>query len=429
MGHGLFGEIVGMALDTLRAHKLRSALTVVGIVIGITSLVGMISLIRGLDGSLRESIQSIGPDTIFVARFSAISLSSGSTFTQLMRRPHLTPADARALESQSSTLARVGLVLGEGGPPTQQRLFYKGARTKPINILGTSEDYPAIFHIEIIAGRFLTHGEVQHRRAVVVLGQTPAQALFPNLDPIGKTVRIGAVPYVVIGVFGNRPSPAGFNVGQDDFAVIPHTAYQKQFGLPSSRMPFGRLGEMRSIIIAAVPRTGVPREASMRDVERIMRIRHGLRLDQPNDFDLLTQDAALRLWEQVSSAIFLALVVIASIALMVGGIGVMAIMTISVTERTREIGTRKALGARRQDILWQFLLEAVFLTALGGMLGIVLGSGVGLGVHYASGFPISLPWWSFALGAGFSALVGIVFGLAPAVKASALDPIDALRYE
>ncbi len=427
MQHGLFGEIVRMAMDTLRAHKLRSALTVLGIVIGITSLVGMISLIRGLDESLRESIQSIGPDTIFIARFSAVSLSSGSTFTQLMRRPHLTPADARTLETQSSTLARVGLVLGEGGPPTQQRLFYKGARTKLINILGTSEDYPAVFHLEIVAGRFFTQGELQHRRAVVVLGQTPAQALFPSLDPIGKTVRIGSVPYAVVGVFGNRPSPAGFNVGQDDFAVIPHTAYQKQFGVRSSRTPFG--GEMRSILIAAVPRPGVPREQSMRDVERIMRIRHGLRLDQPNDFDLLTQDAALRLWEQVSSAIFLALVVIASIALMVGGIGVMAIMTIAVTERTREIGTRKALGARRQDILWQFLLEAVFLTGLGGILGITLGSGVGLGVHYASGFPVSLPWWSFALGVGFSALVGIVFGLVPAVKASSLDPIEALRYE
>jgi putative ABC transport system permease protein len=152
-------------------------------------------------------------------------------------------------------------------------------------------------------------------------------------------------------------------------------------------------------------------------------------LDEPDDFDLVTQDAILQLWDQISRATFLGLVVISSIALMVGGIGVMAIMMISVTERTREIGIRKALGARRQEILWQFLIEAVVLTSIGGVLGIVLGSAVGLGVHFASDFPISLPWWSFAVGIGFSASVGVFFGMVPAVKASRLDPIEALRYE
>ena len=167
----------------------------------------------------------------------------------------------------------------------------------------------------------------------------------------------------------------------------------------------------------------------MRDVTEVMRIRHGLRLDEANDFELLTQDAVLRLWDQISGATYLALVAISSIALMVGGIGVMAIMTISVKERTREIGTRKALGARRREILWQFLLEAVFLTSIGGVLGILLGSGIGVGVHYATSFPISLPWWSFALGIGFSGTIGIFFGLVPAIQASGLDPIEALRYE
>ena len=160
-----------------------------------------------------------------------------------------------------------------------------------------------------------------------------------------------------------------------------------------------------------------------------MRIRHNLKLDQPNDFDLATQDAVLKVWDQISQATFLALVVISSIALMVGGIGVMAIMMISVTERTREIGVRKALGARRREILWQFLVEAAFLTSAGGLLGIVFGSSIGLIVHWSSGFPVSLPWWSFAIGIGFSASVGIFFGLFPAFKASRLDPIEALRYE
>jgi putative ABC transport system permease protein len=160
-----------------------------------------------------------------------------------------------------------------------------------------------------------------------------------------------------------------------------------------------------------------------------MRGRHGLKLDQPDDFDLLTQDAFLKIWDRISQATFFALIVISSIALMVGGIGVMAIMSISVTERTREIGIRKALGARRVEILFQFLMEAAFLTSLGGVLGIALGSAIGWVIHFVSGFPISLPWWSFAIGLGFSASVGIFFGMYPAFKASRLDPIDALRYE
>jgi putative ABC transport system permease protein len=164
-------------------------------------------------------------------------------------------------------------------------------------------------------------------------------------------------------------------------------------------------------------------------VETIMRIRHGLTLDKPNDFDLVTQDAILKVWEQISQAILLSLVVISSIALMVGGIGVMAIMTISVTERTREIGVRKAIGARRREILMQFLIEAIVLTSVGGLFGVLIGSGIGLLVNVLSGFPVSLPWWSFALGLGFSAAVGIFFGMLPAWRAARLDPIEALRYE
>jgi putative ABC transport system permease protein len=183
------------------------------------------------------------------------------------------------------------------------------------------------------------------------------------------------------------------------------------------------------IQIAMVPHEGVSQAEAIADIERVMRVRHGLRLDQPNDFELLTQDQFLKFWDQISQATFFALVVISSIALMVGGIGVMAIMSISVTERTREIGVRKALGARRAEILFQFLMEAAFLTSLGGVLGILFGSAIGWAVYAATGFPISLPWWSFAIGLGFSASVGIIFGMWPAFKASRLDPIEALRYE
>ena len=426
LGTGLFVEIVHMALDTLRAQKMRSGLTVLGIVIGIMSIVGSTSLIRGLDQSLRESIQSMGADTIFLAKFSAISMGSGREFTELIRRPNLTPDDAVAIASQAPSLASVNIVLGQGGNPTRERVFYRSERSKQINVFGSTANYAEMFHVDVVEGRFFTPGETRRRAPVVVLGQTPVQALFPNVDPIGKRVRLGQTRYTVIGVAGPAPSPGGFNMGQDDFVVIPQTSYQKQFGIKAERM-FG--GDLRAVMIAAVPRDGVDRDVALADIERVMRIRHRLRLDEANDFDLMTQDAILALWDQISSATFLSLIVVSSIALMVGGIGVMAVMTISVTERTREIGTRRAVGATRKEILWQFLLEASFLTAVGGVIGILLGSGIGVGVHYSTGFPISLPWWSFAIGLGFSASVGIVFGLFPAIKASNLDPIEALRHE
>ena len=317
-------------------------------------------------------------------------------------------------------------MLGEGGPPTTTQLQYRNQRTASTRVLGSTDNFPAVFHIDIATGRFFTESEVNHRRQFAVLGQTPYEALFPAVDPVGKTVRLGNRRYQVIGVLGPRPTPGGLGSGQDDIVVIPQTTYQKQFGIRAFRAMRGRL---TSIMVAAVPRTGVAREDAVRDVETVMRIRHGLRLDEPNDFDVMTQESAMRLWDRISQTTYLALVSIASIALLVGGIGVMAIMTISVTERTREIGTRKALGARRREILWQFLFEAVALTGIGGACGMLLGTLFGIGVHYATDFPISLPWWSYAIGAGFSVTVGIVFGLFPAIRASGLDPIEALRHE
>jgi putative ABC transport system permease protein len=428
MRHALVDEVVRMAWDTLAANKLRSGLTVLGVVIGVTSIVGMTSLIRGFDQSLRDSIRSMGPNTVFVAKFSGVSMSSGKEMNELFRRPNLTIDDARAIEEQTTTLEMVDMWLGAAGPQTtREHVFFNGQRTKSLAVIGSTERFADISYIPVVAGRFFTRTEVQHRRNVVVLGQTPFLSLFEHIDPLGKTVRIGAERYTVVGVLAQRPSVGGFNLGQDDLVVIPYTTYQRQFGVRVNRPRDG--GDFGTMMIVAVPRDGVPRERALADVERVMRIRHGLRADEPNDFDLVTQDAALRVWDQVSRATFLALVVMSSIALMVGGIGVMAIMTISVTERTREIGVRKALGARRSEILAQFLAEAVFLTMMGGVLGVVLGAGIGYGVHHFTRFPVSLPWWSFAIGVGFSAAVGIVFGMLPAFKAARLDPIEALRYE
>ena len=420
----LFREIGVMAVETLRANKMRSALTIVGVVIGITAIVGMTSLVRGFDRSFREMLEGLGPDTIFVAKFSGISFMSGNDFIDLIRRPNLTPDDARALERLES-VRFIDTMLGSGLSNSRERISYRGEETKRIQILGATEYFAQVGFIPLEAGRFFTAGELQHRRAVVVLGQTPLESLFPFTDPIGKKVRVAGEQYTVIGVMGPRPSPGGFNVGQDDLAVIPYTRYQSQFGVPSLNWSGG---QHRDVTITVVPRDG-QRAVALREIEEVMRIRHGLRLDEPNDFDLVTQDAVARIWQQTTQAVFLALVVISSIALLVGGIGVMAIMTMSVTERTSEIGLRKALGAKPREILWQFLVEASVLTLAGGVLGVLLGSGTGLLVHFISGFPISLPWWSFALGLGFSATVGLVFGMVPAIRASRLAPIEALHHE
>ena len=224
-----------------------------------------------------------------------------------------------------------------------------------------------------------------------------------------------------------RPSLGSLDMGQDNLAIIPYTTHQVVFNIDVTR-PL-RDGDSFGGIIGILPRDDAAPGRALAEVEEIMRVRHGLKLDEPNDFDIITQDALLRTWEQISRAVLLALVVISSIALMVGGIGVMAIMMISVTERTREIGVRKALGARRAEILVQFLAEAAVLTSVGGILGIILGAGIGVTVNLATGFPVSLPLWAFAMGLGFSATVGIVAGMFPAVRASRLDPIEALRYE
>ena len=429
---GLLSEIFVMSWDTLRGNKLRSALTVLGVVIGITSIVGMTSLIRGFDQSFRDAINTLGPDTIIVQKWGALSFSSGKTFLEVARRPNLTKEDAEAIERDCPSVAIVDVWLGANGGFSASRIYYGHERTRQGGIIGATENWSAVNFAKVEAGRVFSQVEAEHRRPVVILGNSPWKALFPNIDPIGKTVRIGQTQFTVIGALGARPSPGNLG-GADDFALIPYGTHEKIFGKVlkgSAKISASSFNPavFRTAMIAVVPRDG-QRQQAMREVEAIIRIRHNLKLDQPNDFDLATQDAVLEVWEQISRMTFLALVVISSIALMVGGIGVMAIMMISVTERTREIGVRKALGARRREILWQFLIEAAFLSSTGGLLGILFGSTIGLAVHAFTGFPVSLPWWSFAIGIGFSASVGIFFGLYPAFQASRLDPIEALRYE
>jgi len=419
---GLLLEVLGMAVDTLRGNKMRSALTIIGVVIGVSSIVGMTALIRGFGDSMETLIRQLGSDTVYVSKLSIASFASGKKFLDLIKRPNLSEDDARAIKELCPSVNIVGLQLGYGGFAHQDVFSYKDQTTITMAVVGVSANFPETNYLTMKSGRFFTDFEVQHRRNVIVLGWSPADVLFPSVDPIGKNVRFGKDEFTVVGVLDKRPSPIGGNA--DAFAVIPHTTWAKKYEMPRIR---GLL--MRPLMIAVLPHPGISRDQLQKEIEEVMRSRHHLKLDQENDFDIVTSDVVMKIFDQLTQAIVLALVVISSIALLVGGIGVMAIMTISVTERTREIGVRKALGARRREILWQFLIEAVFLTSLGGILGILIGSGIGLTVNFFAGFPVSLPWWSFALGLSFSGTVGIFFGIVPAIKAARLDPIEALRYE
>ncbi len=406
-----------MALGTLRSHKLRSSLTVLGIVIGVTSIVAMTSLVRGLDESIVGSIKELGSSHLYLRKWGGRIVAGEKEFLRLERRPEITEADARAIAHSVGTLQTYDLMLGTGPQEVRREVSYRGNRSDQ-SVLGTTETYPLVSASNMARGRYFTPSEVDNGNRVVVLGKGVADVLFPHVDPVGKTIRVGDFQYRVIGVFEER---ALLIMGQtkDDRVMVPFTAFHRDFD---------QAGPM-DIMMILVPRDTDLVDRTREEVTFLMRQRHHLRPGDENDFDIVDQASFLELWDQITGSVFLAMVVISSIALMVGGIGVMNIMLVSVTERTREIGIRKALGATRRDILWQFLIEAVVLTGVGGVIGVLVGSGLGAGVSRLIHFPVSLPLWSFAVGVGFSTAIGIFFGIFPASKAANLDPIEALRYE
>lgn len=425
-GRGLLLEIPGMARESLLANKLRSGLMILGIIIGVMALVGMTSLIRGFDHSLRSILKEMGPDSIFVFKLSGASVLSGADFRTLLGRPNLTIEDANAVSKLAPSVKTVDVWLGGSLVQKYERISYRGEQTTPMLIMGASETFSEVSFAPLASGRFFTDSEVRHRQRLVVLGKGPSESLFPSSDAVGKRVRIGGEEYTVVGTLKERPNPARVDLHLDDIAVIPFTRYQAKYGI---RKIVGSSSILRDVTIVAVPRRPELRSQALREVEQVMRIRHRLTLDEADDFDLVTQESAIRIWEELTRSTFFALVVISSIALVVGGIGVMAVMTIAVTERTREIGLRKAVGSTNRQILLQFLIEAALLTSMGGVLGVVSGILVSLVIHAAYDFPVALSLWSFTLGIGVSAVIGIGFGTAPALKAARVDPIVALHFE
>jgi putative ABC transport system permease protein len=410
------GESARMAVNTLSSHKLRSFLTILGIVIGVTAIVGMTSLVRGLDESIVGELKDFGSDHLFLRKWGGRIVAGEREFIRLERRPEITVRDARAIGSLS-TVRTYDIMLGTGPFPVTRTVSFRGNETEK-DLLGTMETYSVVNGADLAQGRYFTASEVRNQNRVTVLGQGVVDVLFPHVDPIDKEIRIGGLPFTVIGVLEEQ-SMLIFGSTRDNRVLMPYTTFHRDFDSGSEP-------DVMMVIVPMVPEmVDDTRDA----VTFLMRQRHRLRPGEENDFDIVTQESFLELWDQITGSVFLAMIVISSIALMVGGIGVMNIMLVSVTERTREIGIRKAIGARRRDILWQFLIEAVILTAIGGVFGVVIGSSLGAGVARLIHFPVSLPYWSFLIGVGTSATIGIFFGLFPASKAATLDPIDALRYE
>jgi putative ABC transport system permease protein len=410
-------EVLQMAWHSLRGHKLRSLLTVLGIVIGIMMVVGMTSLIRGFDRSITGQIESMGSDTLFLVKWTGQSILAGEDLRELLARPDIDERDAEAIAEVAETVAGVSVMHG-AGLPVMSVVSHRGNRSNQTQVMGVAPEFLQAGDMVLDLGRFLTEIDIRNRSDVVVLGNGVRTALFPTQDPINRRVRINGREYRVVGTMEGRAVASMLGDQADNFALVPSSNYRKLFG----PRPDGIM-----IIMRAKP--GIELDTMRTEVEGIMRARHGLRADQEIDFELSSQETLLELWQNLTQYFFLTLVALSSVALMVGGIGVMAIMLVSVTERTREIGVRKALGARRDDVLLQFLAEAIALAAVGGLLGAGVGATVGWVVHKATGFPISLPWWSFALAVGTSSLIGIVSGIYPANRAARLDPVEALRYE
>jgi len=409
---GLF-EGVGIALDSLRANKGRAALTILGVAIGVMVVMVIAAMISGINRSVSNIFESIAPRTFLVWRFfqPGVNVSNGSDESSPWRRnPVITEVEADRI----ALLPSVRYVTRRD--ESSATVEYGDRRLESIEVSGLSAQWVEVNGGDVNPGRTFTRLEDVANDAVAVINRKLEDQLFRGRDPIGQAIHVAGAPFRVIGVY--TPPPSLFSGATPPFVGIPHGAFVKH-------VPYIK-GWMR---LAVAPAPAYTQQQSMDEVVATLRSLRGLKPGQDNNFSIVTQDKLLDSWNQVTGMFFLVMLVLSSIGLMVGGVGVVAIMMISVTERTREIGVRKALGARRAEILFQFLMEAAFLTSLGGLIGIALGAGIGWGVHLISGFPISLPWWSFAIGLGFSASVGIFFGMWPAFKASRLDPIEALRYE
>lgn len=406
-------EGVAIALDSLRSNRVRAGLTILGVAIGVFVVVLISAAIHGINDSVAQQFESAGPTTFFLSRYPiTFEACDGTDDTCKWRHnPKLTINDVRALNelpSLRAASAQMGL---------SREVRYKDRTLSSTQVIGYTANWTIVDHTgDLNPGRSFTQAEEDNGAKLVIINDDMATKLFEGSDPLDKMIQIGGVPFQVIGVYHYQAS--FLDGGNRPRAIVPFTTALRSLNASENGMG-----------IAIVPREEVTRDEAQDDVIAAMRARHGLRPAADNDFAIITQDKLFETWNKISGMFFLVMIVLSAIGLLVGGVGVVAIMMISVTERTREIGVRKALGATRGTILWQFLVEAVTLTAIGAIIGLIFGSGVAAIVRSATPIKASVPPMAIVAALGASAITGVLFGMLPAMRAAKLDPVDALRYE
>jgi putative ABC transport system permease protein len=415
-----FGEEVVLALDTLRKNPLRSALTILGIVIGITTVIAVSAMINGLNDNVLAGIRELGSDTIICYRFPWASLSRPPS--DWFNRKELQPEWAEDIEklphvSAASPSMRIFMPqFGAGTADLRRGQF----RAKNVILQGNSPSIYRIFDMKLQFGRPFDENDTEHRSPVVMLGYDTVRTLFPGTpsDSIGQEITLDGQLFTVIGTMEKRRQGiSGGSNPEDNIAVMPVTTLRKLYPNQKDYVIFVKAADPKNVAEA------------VEETRETLRRKRRLSNDKPDDFAIFTSDYFLELWNKISGLIFILMFAVASVGLIVGGIGVMNIMLVSVTERTREIGVRKAIGAKRSNILAQFLIEAVTLSAVGGVIGVLLGSGLTLLLRYGLSVPATLSFFWIITALVLCAMIGIVFGVYPAWKAARLDPVEALRYE
>ena len=407
----LFTEILKLALDSLKANKLRSGLTMLGIAVGVFSVIGVMTVIAGLQGSIENGLNVLGANSFQINKYPALNFSDPRQ--RFANRQDISYEQAARFKQLMGDSAQISLMLRRGG----RVATYLDRRTNPnVALGGADENLITARNYEIAAGRNLGPDDVEFARPVALLGDELTRKLFPNENPIGRMVRIDGQNYTVVGLLGKKGS--SFGQSQDNFAIVPITQFLETYG---------RRG--RSISINVQAKSQAELEAVEESAVGTMRLVRGLEPEDPNDFEIFSNDSLIEAFDKIASTVAVGAFVISAIALLASGVGVMNIMLVSVTERTKEIGIRKSIGAKKHSILSQFLIEAVVLSLVGGLAGIgvgVIAGNIVAGMLNATAvFP-----WGWALGGMLVCSgIGITFGFYPAWKASSLDPIEALRYE
>lgn len=412
-------EGIGIAFDAIRQNKVRAALTILGVAVGVFVVVTLAAAVHGINASVAKDLESAGPTSFYVYRrpVSLATICDGTDETCPWRRnPPITLNEADRI-AKLPEISAVTTHIGAGA-----KFKYKDKEINQAGLDGYSAGWLAADGGDIIAGRDFTYAENLTGASVVVINEKMAERLFKESDPLDKTIEIEGKPFKVIGLYHNVGSflgkPSSSTAGSDPKAIIPLQAGKRQLGF-----------QLRRLDLTVKPHAWVSRDQAIDAVTAFIRGHRGLRPSAPDNFAIITSDGLMAIYNGFFGVFFVIMIALSAVGLMVGGVGVVAIMMISVTERTREIGVRKALGATRRTILWQFLVEAATLTCIGATIGLTLGSAVAYLVNRFTPVPASTPPMAIVAALGVSAVTGIVFGMLPAARASRLDPVEALRYE